>query len=518
MSRSGGRKKSDDRHRGESSSRHDRKDRKKHHSSSSRHEDDDADERLLKQAKEFIEQEKKKKKDTSTYRSKRRSKSPDAENEHSSRKRHQRDDKDDSDEDRKSRKRSHSSRDDRKSSKRKSRRHDDVSDEDDRGSRDDGDSRSDRKKHKSSTSSRRDHHSKKSRSRDRKHEKESKKDHHKHRSKKDDRKEKDHRKSSSCTKKKSPSTKPVVKKPDKSKLTELGPSPTKPPTKLLDAERDYFAYHQSLWVWLYREEGMAFNDMTSEESRNAFAKFVQQYNAGQLEAAYYDPKGLPPAAVEECQTTRHKWNFQTSETERQGLKMLEDGVRKVTVYSDTDATNNTHGGQPLVRTDRKPAPTVAPRPDHDTTDHTAGGRRRPWTEEERMANREANKRLKQHVRTAEEEMSGGAADYGRERQIEKRKEVATRTHGAARDRDDPGMTLNDNALYGDGGHGASFQAALAREKERKSKREELKQARVQELQQKEQDKQKAMLDMLGLAGIAKGQKIKIAPRNDSSGK
>ena len=75
------------------------------------------------------------------------------------------------------------------------------------------------------------------------------------------------------------------------------------------------------------------------------------------------------------------------------------------------------------------------------------------------------------------------------------------------------MTMSDTAMYG--GDGASFQAALARERKRKAQKDDVKQARLQELQQKEQNKQKAMLDMLGLAGIAPGQKIKIAPRRDA---
>lgn len=305
---------------------------------------------------------------------------------------------------------------------------------------------------------------------------------------------------------------PKIQKPDKSTLTPLGSPPGIPPAQPLDAEKDYFAFHQQLWVWLYREEGVAFNDLTSEESREAFARFVEQYNDGQLAAAYYDDKGLPSEAIDECKTTRHKWSFQTSETERRGLQMLQDGVRKLTEYSAEDEKQQ--GKSSRSASTVAAGPSVPERNQHQDAEEAVNRRRRQWTDEERAVHRRANKRLVEDVRITEEEFTGGKADYGRERQLEKKREVATKIHGAARDREDPGVTISDDALYGDGGHGASFQSALAREKKRKAQRMETKQARIQELQQKEQNKQQEMLKKLGLSGLQPGQKIKIAPREE----
>ena len=504
-------------------------DRKKHRSASSDPVDDE-DERLLKQAKEFIEQQQQKSKHnkSSNSSSKRRSRSPER-----SRKRHRRDrddhdDKhkdrhdndDDDDDDDKSSKKSSS----RKSSSRKSHRRRD----DDDNSRDDGKNQESRRRRRSPSSSsanhnhnsdgkkHKRHHKKEHKKHSNSRKKEDKKDQRKKDRKKDDKKDKNNSRHRSSEPSAGNNTqKPKqYEKPDKSSLVPLGDPPGKPPAQLLDPDRDYFAYHQPLWVWLYREEGSAFNDLTSDESREAFGRFVEQFNAGQLEAAYYDTKkGLPPAAVEECKTTRHKWSFQTNETERKGLKLLEDGVRKLTEYADPaggNTSNNTAKKQVSVA--RKPAPSVvAPRPNPQPESND--GRRQPWTTEERLAHQAANKRLKQHVRTAEEEFSGGAKDYGRDRQLEKKREVGARTHGAARDREDPGMALSDDALYG----GGSFQAALERERQRKARRNDSKQARIQELQQKDDAKKKAMLEALGLSTIAAtGQKIKIAPRQDES--
>ena len=189
--------------------------------------------------------------------------------------------------------------------------------------------------------------------------------------------------------------------------------------------------------------------------------------------------------------------------------MLEDGVRKLTEYSDPSGGN----AKVDLGVARKPVPSVAPRPNSQPESNDR--RRQPWTAEERMAHRAANKRLKEHIRTAEEEFSGGAKDYGRERQLEKKRAIGARTHGAARDLEDLGMALSDDALYGDSGPVGSYQAALERERQRKARRDNSKQARMQELQEKDEAKKKAMLDMLGLSNIAaSGQKIKIAPRKD----
>mmetsp|Transcript_20697 Transcript_20697/g.29640 ORF Transcript_20697/g.29640 Transcript_20697/m.29640 type:complete len:115 (+) Transcript_20697:117-461(+) len=108
----------------------------------------------------------------------------------------------------------------------------------------------------------------------------------------------------------------------------------------------------------------------------------------------------------------------------------------------------------------------------------------------------------------------GKADHGRERMIEKKREQANRIHGAARDREnEAGAELDDKAIYGgEGGGDVSYEAALAREKKYRERKEAAKQERTSELLKKEEDKQKKMLEMLGFSGLKPGEKIKIAPR------
>jgi len=281
---------------------------------------------------------------------------------------------------------------------------------------------------------------------------------------------------------------------DKNKLYPLGDFLGTTPLTLLDSDSDYFAYHQHLWVYLYRDEGIIFGDLTSEEARAAFQRFCEKYNGGTLEQGYYKKGTLPQEAIDECKITRHKWAFQTSETERKSLQLVEDGVRKQTEY---DAGNKGEVIAPMARP-----------PTHQEEDYKSENNK---TTEQRLDERRANLRLRDHVRTVEEELKGGSKD-GRERQREKKQERASTIHASARDKESQvgGTELDDSILYG--GDGSDFQHALAREKERKAQRHNKAADRIKELQRKEDDRQKAMLLSLGLSNIQPGQKIRIQPR------
>jgi len=334
------------------------------------------------------------------------------------------------------------------------------------------------------------HHKEDRKERKRRRNDDSEESHHRKKKKHHERKDRKKKKHYKLDSKKKESSR---KRPNKKNLIPLGEPLGHAPETLLDAEKDYFAYHQHLWLYLYREEGAAFNDLTSDESREAFERFVEKYNAGDLELAYYDPKGVPSAALEESQTTRHSWSFRTSEAEEKSLHALQEGVRKQTEY---DAAEGTSKPQSYTPSSAARQPQVDERP------------RR--TAEDRYTDRVGNRRLKEHVLTVEEEMTGGRKE-GRERQIEKRKELSRKIHGAGQDRE-AAPELSDDRLYGN--EQASFQAALAREKQRTAQRQEKKNARITELQKKENEKQEAMLKMLGLSNIQPGQKIQIAPRKD----
>lgn len=303
--------------------------------------------------------------------------------------------------------------------------------------------------------------------------------------------------------------------PDKATLFPMGDPIGHPPQVLIDPDTDYYAFHQEFWVYLYREEGIRFNDLvTTEETRQAFARFATVYNSGGLEAPYYHNHGLaestvsepfPAQVLEECKTTQHKWKFQTTETERKGLQALQEGVRRLTEYQDEKDKS----------ADSRIIPNSSRSNDTSRNDSVRNVADYPTrkTPQELTEERRSNKRLRDHVRNVNVELSGGAKDF-RERQLEKKKELADRIHGASRDKEQAAtsMELSDSALYGDGD--TSFQNALARERNAKNRRQEKQTQRIEELKEKERERQENMLKVLGLEGITPGQKIQIAPRND----
>lgn len=294
---------------------------------------------------------------------------------------------------------------------------------------------------------------------------------------------------------------------DKSKLFPLGDPLGHPPDTLLDSGADYFSFHKHLWLYLYRDCSIAFNDLSSEEARSVFSDFVKRYNAGELEIGYY-AENLPVAALEECKTTRHSWGLKISDQEDKSLQVLHEGVHKQTEYLAQPRTaeqNVSSSGNNLTSSTTNRLPPGA-RPSGALKDDE----RRKTTPEDRHMERLVNRRLREHVKTADEELTGGRKE-GRERVFEKRKELSAKIHGASRDAE--AVELNDDALYG--GDGAEFQRALASSKQRAADQVSRKHARATELQQKEHEKQKAMLEMLGLSDkIQAGQKIQIQPRND----
>ena len=438
-----------------------RKRRDREHNEDHKRRDDreTEEERLLRKAKEFIEKQSVKQ-DGSDEGDKNRSR-----RDHERRSRHRKDDR-------------HTSRD-----RDSSRKHDKQRDEEKRSRKDRADHDDDDRKHSR-------------RSRD---DRKSRKKHQNHHHRRKDSGSDDKKKHKHDSKEKKKERKDRPKRVDKSQLTDMGPVRGNPPEQLLDAQDDYYALHQHFLVYLFREEGTVFSAVKStKDARKAFSRFVQAYNSGNLEQGYY--QALPPAgAIEESTQKQHSWSFQTSRGEEKQLHMLQAGIRKQTEYQQGDSI----GPMPDSTAATAPSPTSLP---NDT--YSCKGQ----DPKDRAAQRTANRRLREHVRVVNEELTGGSKDF-RERQLEKKKAQADRVHGAARAKDGDSMVeLTDDALYGQQDKN-SFERAVQREKARSSRREQEKKSRLEELQQKEKDKQEAMFKLLG---IKPGQKITIASRKDGA--
>jgi hypothetical protein len=302
---------------------------------------------------------------------------------------------------------------------------------------------------------------------------------------------------------------------DTTKLVSMGKIIHEVPMKLLDTDIDYFAYNSHLRIFLYRKYGIYFEDLFSDESHAAFEEFVTSYNNGNLELDYYS-SSLPQEALDQCSRTKYNWKFRTNKLEEQSLEMVRAGVKKQTEWATTFAGQNTG----VVIPNRRDV-------DGDNGEHPTLYK----SATEIAAQRQSDKRHRERIVLANEEIHGieSKPDHSWERAREKKQQMSEKLHGAARDRDgDVGMELDDDAIYGAGGFDGggrgrghsrggeiSYEEAVANERQRRERREADKAARTSEVLAKETEKQKKMLEMLGLTGVEPGQKITIAPRDDS---
>jgi len=99
----------------------------------------------------------------------------------------------------------------------------------------------------------------------------------------------------------------------------------------IDEEKDYFAFHNHLRLYLYRSSGRCFEDLSSDETHEAFQRFCDKYNQGELEKSFYDAE-LPEEAMEQCKRTKHAWKFKTSVAEEKSLNVIKSGVKLQTQY------------------------------------------------------------------------------------------------------------------------------------------------------------------------------------------
>ena len=279
------------------------------------------------------------------------------------------------------------------------------------------------------------------------------------------------------------------------------------PDRRLDFEVDYFQYHNHLRLFLFvSKDQTSFEDLTSDETHKIFNKFCQLYNMGELEEVYYHAD-LPDDLMRQVKRTNHSWKFKTSETERKALDYVKSGVKRHTEWNQGSDEGN-RGEYDMERETKKSKPLEVSKKNQD--DYTEDNRAKS-----RLERKIDNRKLKDRVRVANEEMHGiGEKKHGRERQLELKREQSFKQHAVAKQKDDLacGTEVSDMDIYGGSD---DFKVALNREKKLKARLKEKKEARIEELRQKEDEKRQNMLQMLGLTNLHPGAKITIAPRNDS---
>lgn len=88
------------------------------------------------------------------------------------------------------------------------------------------------------------------------------------------------------------------------------------------SEADYFAKSHEFQSWLADKRQTYLDEISGEEARRLFRKFVSAWNSGTLSDKLYAGGGSAPAASR----TRHQWAFKLSDHEQMQLDRTVDGV------------------------------------------------------------------------------------------------------------------------------------------------------------------------------------------------
>lgn len=270
--------------------------------------------------------------------------------------------------------------------------------------------------------------------------------------------------------------------------SSLGKIRNKAPLELLDLEKSYYSYHSKFRVYLYYHMNINFEDLSSKEARTIFKSFCNDFNAGKLEEIFYQPS-IPDHILEECKRTQHQWNFRmNNDFEEMKLRKVKKGVQIETERKNTSTCKEigTTYGPSTNSYDFNPKKKII-----------------------------SNRRFRDHIETVQEELTGIERKPldGRERMMQKRKEMSNALHSSHRQKEDAvaGIEINDYDLYGSSSKD-DFKRALANRRRRFHSKEEKQKKRFEELQKKEDDRKQHMLKMLGLDQLKPGSKIVIQPR------
>jgi hypothetical protein len=219
---------------------------------------------------------------------------------------------------------------------------------------------------------------------------------------------------------------------------------------------------------------------------------------------YYD--GIPESVLETTKRTRHAWGFlnNLNDRERMDLATAKDSVGVATRKADLLVA----GAKPNEVLKRPRPPSENGNHNHDDHDKDDDDQRR-----HRRRLDDTRSRRKHHD-TVMEELA--PRETGREAMLEKRRQVADKVHGAARDRDAnrDGLDLDDAFLMGGSADKADLQRRLARRSDARQRRDGELRERAAAAQAKETARMDKFLEDMGISSSG-GKPITIQPRRDA---
>ncbi|KAL4140106.1 hypothetical protein PRNP1_015181 [Phytophthora ramorum] len=274
------------------------------------------------------------------------------------------------------------------------------------------------------------------------------------------------------------------------------------------SEEDYFLRQTEFRVWLAQTKGKYVDDLSTDEATELFTdQFAKKWNRGKLSTMFYE--GLPDAVVEQTKRTRHRWGFvaKLGEKEKFELATAKDSVDVATKREN------------LLSSGSKRESVKGPQLEEDRGSSKSKRRAKELEEdkEEQWRRRKLDqKREREYRDTVMDELAPKAT--GREAQIEKRRQLSQKLHGAARDRDDArdGLDVSEDFLMG-GGRGdgdEEFKRRMAQRDSTRRRKQEMQEEKLAGLKAKESARMDKFLEDMGLAGpnANGGKPMTIVPR------
>ncbi|KAF9576817.1 hypothetical protein EC968_003324 [Mortierella alpina] len=243
------------------------------------------------------------------------------------------------------------------------------------------------------------------------------------------------------------------------------------------SEDDYFTKSAEFRLWLKQAKKKYFEDMSADDTRRYFKKFVRAWNNFDLDESYY--KGIRSAQLSSKGTTKYQWGFvkKIAQEDKDRVESVRDSIDTMTNIKFANEVSRLTGKSTAGSLDSAPrsngASRIALGPSFPPSSEAPRLSRRPMTADDVAEKEERDSRSRLHHRAEMrsyrkskeadlEELVPKAT--GREAMLEKRR---AQTAYNRRERS-PDVELPEQDLMGTGD---DYKSMLAAEKRRKEMRE-----------------------------------------------
>merc|ERR1712166_778365 len=255
---------------------------------------------------------------------------------------------------------------------------------------------------------------------------------------------------------------------------------------------DYLSKNAEFRIWLSEAKGKFFDDQTTDVNKKLFKKFVKAWNSKKLAEKFYN--GVQNSGQDmTAGRTRHVWGFakkMDSSTKMQ-LETARDRVESQT------ETGREYGG----------------RSKESNVFGTTGLAKNPaeLQEEKRLQRKSELKAFRKNEKETMNELVPKADSGSREAQLDKKREIGAKMHGAAKAAEESrdGLGMDDSTMYGGGND--DFKRAVARRDAWRGRKQDERDHRGDQARQKETAR---MQDFMSSLGIKPGEKITMRERDD----